>query len=263
MDYYDFDISAGSDVSTSSVISNDYGYYDDYYYGDYGSYNLLSDILDLSLPLRTKNKTIEEIVGKILKITQSEQRLSLMPVLLKYNINFNDTVYESLAKNPKTRMKFYNVLHEAGHLEKFPSQYKAHSQFISSAIESQLSKRENLDTAIFVEKRKVILGSDTGLIYVYRVKIEDEEQEALFFTELMNVDTTRLYPNNYQSEKRSGRYGNSYGEVEAITGIKDESSIISDFFFKSLMQFKRERNGGWFSNYMYNSYSSDYSDWDY
>jgi uncharacterized protein YbaP (TraB family) len=262
MDYYDFDISAGSDISTSSVMMDNFGYYDDYY-GDYGSYNLLSDILDLSLPLRNKNKTIEEIVGKILKITQSEQRLSLMPVMLKYNINFNDTVYESLAKNPKTRMKFYNVLREAGHLEKFPSQYKTHSQFIASAIENLLSKREELDTAIFIEKRKVILGRDTGLIYVYKIKIVDEEQEALFFTELMNVDTTRLYPNNYKSENRSRRYGNSYGDVEAISGKKDVNSIIGDFFFKSLMRYKRERNGGWFTSYMYNAYSSDYYDWDY
>lgn len=264
MDYYDYDISAGNDLVTSNVIVDDFGYYDDYY-GDYGygSYNLLSDILDLSLPLRSKNKTIDEIVGKILKITQSEQRLSLMPVLLKYKINFNDTVYESLAKDPKTRMKFYDVLKEADELNKFPSQYKTHSQFIASAIESKLSKREKLDTAILIEKRKVILGTDTGLIYVYKIKIEEEDQEALFFTELMNTDTTVLYPSHYQKKNKYSRYSTSWGDAEAITGKKDEASIISDFFFKQLMRYKRERNGGWFSNYMYNSYSNDYYDWDY
>src|SRR5690606_9261983 len=83
-DYYDYDYNIGSDASEEiQSWPMDYSGYD-YDYSYSSSSGILENILDLTLPLRSKSKDMEELVGKILKITDNDSRLELMPVLHKY-----------------------------------------------------------------------------------------------------------------------------------------------------------------------------------
>ncbi|HEY1046316.1 MAG TPA: TraB/GumN family protein [Bacteroidia bacterium] len=247
------------------------GYVNNFYNSNYNSHSaqLLADILDLSLPLRNKNKTVDEIVSKILNITDNSVRLDLIPVLLKYKIDFHDSVYEALAKNKKTTVDFYETLSEAKKLEKFPMAYRNQAHFLSAQIESNFDEDEKLDTMILIQKRLVIDGKDSGYVYVYKYLIEENETEMLFISKLMNQDSTKLYAQedlNDQS-KFLRYYGGNSGNSGYNGPVKDNISLeqyISDYFFKLLLKNTRQNNGGWYyGDYDYNSYGGDYDDYDY
>lgn len=252
-DYYRYSIRNGISNYMSQIMSSRYG---NSYRTNYRNYNseltLLSDMLDLSLPLRTKNKTMQEILPKILKINDNEKRLGLLPVVLKYNLDFHDTVYQSLAKNLKTRIEFYNILSEAKKLDKFPKEFNNHNDWVKADIHKQLRSRDNMDTIIFLSNSKLTIGNDSGIVYVCKYKLEDEDEWELYISDALPCDTTKL-PDNKKSKIL---YGTSYS-----LGEKDNiDNIVREYFFESILANTRNKNGGYYDGYR--DYSSSYSfDW--
>lgn len=238
-------------------------------YGDYGnsdrriSAETLSDLLDLTLPLRNKNKTIDDIVIKLLKFTDNDVRLDLIPVFLKYNINYPDSVYRTLASEPKTGMRFYDILWRAGQLSKYPSEYKSHQHFIVSDIRSSLYSKQKLANIEFVEQRKMTLQNQTGIVYVYKYKIEDEDAEMLYISNVMNNDTTLLYT---QAKPEYSEYEYSYNDNSSLYNqeMPDDQELgtfLDEFFFKKFIISARRSNGAYYY-YDYDSYNYE-SDYDY
>jgi hypothetical protein len=240
----------GRDIETGSVQSfgrRRYGRGN--YYGN--DYSLLSDILDLSLPLRTKNKSMQDLVGKILKITDNDKRLSLLPVLLKYNIHFEDSVYQTLAKTLKTRSRFYTIMAEAKQTSKFPKAYNNHNDWVNAEIHKTLNDEEKIDTIIFLENRKIVLGKDSGRVYICKYQIEDEDEWALFISDALPCDTNTL-PDPKKSALTMGQ------TVTLEEGVQIEK-LISEYFFENLLMYTRNRNGGYYDSYSYyGGYDYDY-----
>jgi uncharacterized protein YbaP (TraB family) len=218
------------------------------------NYLLLADILDLSLPLRDKNSTVNDIVGKILKITNNETRLSLLPVLLKYKINFADSVYESLAKNKSTRKDLYDVLVEAKQVNLFPKAYLNHRNWIESSISAGESSYSKLDSFVILSSQKLFMGNDSALVYICKYKMDDEEDWSLYLSESLPTDTNKLNPNNINLIFE----GLFDGDFESANDDRSINERVNDIFFENLLFYKRTHNGG----YYYKSYdnSSNY-DW--
>lgn len=219
-------------------------------------YSVLADILDLTLPLRSKNKSMQELVNKILKLTDNDKRLSLLPVLLKYNIHFEDSVYQTLAKTERTRTRFYNILAEAKQTDKFPVAYKNHSSWVAGEIYQNLYGDDKVDTMIFIEKKKLVLGKDSGMVYVYKYYIEENDVWGLYVSSALPCDSSSL-----PDPKK-------YPLLQGQTITLDEDVIIdktiNDMFFEAILAFTRNRNGGYYDSYSgYGGYGDyGYSDWD-
>ncbi len=240
----------GRDIETESIQS--YGrrrYGRGSYYNN--EYSLLGDILDLSLPLRSKNKSMQELVTKILKITDNDKRLSLLPVLLKYNIHYEDSVYQTLAKSEKTRSRFYTILAEAKQTSKFPKAYMNHNDWVKAEINKNLYDEDKLDTIIFIENRKIVLGKDSGVVYVCKYQLEESDEWTLYISDALPCDTNSL-PDPKKSTLLMGQ------SINLEEGIVIEKTI-SEYFFENLLMYTRNRNGGYYDNYSsYGSYDYGY-----
>ena len=223
---------------------------------DYSSnsndFSLLADILDLSLPLRDKNSTVNDIVGKILKITDNEKRLSLLPVLLKYKINFADSVYETLAKNKSTRKGFYLILTQAKQVNLFPKAYLNHRAWIESSITEQENSYSKLDTFVVLSSQKLHMGKDSALVYVCKYKMEDEETWSLYLSESLPTDSNKL--NSLQDNVLFE------GASESLDEESDINILVNEILFENLLRYRRMHNGG----YYYKRYDSGSSyDWEF
>jgi len=218
------------------------------------NYLLLADILDLSLPLRDKNSTINDIVGKILKITNNETRLSLLPVLLKYKINFADSVYETLAKNKSTRKALYEVLSEAKQLNLFPKAYLNHSAWIESSISAVEGSYSKLDTFVILSNQKLFISNDSALVYICKYRMDNEDNWSLYLSESLPTDTNKLNPKNVNLLFE----GEFEGDYENAIDDRSINERVNDILFENLLLYKRTHNGG----YYYKRYDRNY-DWSF
>jgi hypothetical protein len=218
------------------------------------NYLLLADILDLSLPLRDKNSTVNDIVGKILKITNNETRLSLLPVLLKYKINFADSVYETLAKNKSTRKALYEVLADAKQLNLFPKAYLNHSAWIESSISAVEGSYSKLDTFVILSNQKLFISNDSALVYICKYRMNDEDNWSLYLSESLPTDTNKLNPNNVNLLFE----GEFEGDYENAIDDRSINERVNDILFENLLLYKRTHNGG----YYYKRYDRNY-DWSF
>lgn len=226
------------------------------YYTDDNHYSLLSDILDLSLPLRTKNATINEIVGKILKLTDNDKRLSLLPVLVKYNIHFHDSVYNTLAKTKSSRIELYEILAEAKQLSKFPKAYMNHKDWILADIYAEDDEYSKTDTVVFLGSRTVRIGKDSGVVYICKYRMEEDDEWNLYLSDALPADSNTLPGPDYKPVFVS--------QSESLDPEISIDKLVSDLLFENLLMHTRQRNGGYYdtySNRRLNSFSSYM--WDY
>jgi hypothetical protein len=203
--------------------------------------NLLSKVLDLSLPFYAKDKDLQEIVSRILKITNNNKRLALMPVLLKFNIHFDDTVYQSLARNKETRSRLFYILSEANKLDKMPIEYLNQKDIVTSQLFSYIGSYNTIDTFDLIGKYQLILGGDTSFIYAVKYIYDDELDARLFLSSSMPKDSTQL--NAYK------KYLYFLPETQMINPSIPFSKIIEEILFETLMAHKRFSNGGYFNSY--------------
>jgi hypothetical protein len=212
--------------------------YDD---GGFYSYDLLSDILDLSLPLYNKSNPLKVVVNKILTITNNTKRLSLMPVLLKYDLYFHDSVYMSLAKNKDTRNELYSILHHAKKLNKFPEEYLNQKDFVLAELYAISSEYNKIDTVEFLSTQTLILGKDTSLVYMYKFQVEEEPNWYLYVSSSLPKDTTQL--NTDLSKVLFER------EFRMISPSETIEEVYASIMFETLMAYKRTSNGGYYNQY--------------
>lgn len=225
------------------IESPNYGYAQ-----NYKKTGVLTNLLDLTLPLKSKNAIMQELVEKILKITDNDSRLELLPVLTKYNLDFHDSVYQSLASNLKTRKTLYNVLASLNHLEKYPKHLLNHKSYIVTDIHSFIDTEEDkVDSVVFISTRKIVFGKDSGLVYICKFKTELEGQWQYYLSESLPMDTNKL---NSPLETVSLFYPRTLPTY-------DESLVnnkIDMIFFSNLIRLTRKNNCG-FSYFFENDYS--------
>lgn len=248
----------GYNIQTGNIAGGS-GYGSDYYTVPDGDvYSLLSDILDLSLPLLPKSPALQEIVGKIKRITDRECRLALLPVMLKYKVHFHDTVYEALASAAASRNAFYKILDKAGQLQLFPARYKNHRQWIMSELYGSEDESTHVDSVVFVSTHPVYLGKDTGLVYACKVKLQESEDWILYLSDAFPTDSlrlnTHLKPLLFEAK------------IATLGPDENEQDLIDNLLFDNLLKYTRQRNGGYYySNYSaagrYNAGSN--AAWDY
>jgi uncharacterized protein YbaP (TraB family) len=216
----------------------DWGEYD---YSSSSSYSyrpVLNSLLDLTLPLRSKNASMGEIASKLCKINDNELRLSLMPVLLKYKLSFHDTVYEALAKNNKTRSRLYDILEDGKQLEKFPKAYLKQSEMVIAAFYNYKSYSK-IDTVEILYTQKIIIGNDSGLVYVCRYKLEDDATYSLYMSESMPCDTNKL-----NTDKTPRVF---YMTTNSLDEEDDFDQMVKKNLFENLLSLTRYRNGGYYT----------------
>ncbi|MDP2175012.1 MAG: TraB/GumN family protein [Bacteroidota bacterium] len=231
-DYYDISTSAYNFPSRSKSSKT--------YYSS-GSSSLLSKVLDLSLPLYAKQKELQDIVSRILKITNNPKRLVLMPVLLKHQIHFDDTVYYALAKNKETRSKLYSILAEAKMLNKFPAEFLNQKDFVVSQLYANAGTYNKIDTFEFISKFKLVLGKDTGVIFAFKFNYDDEVNSRLFLSTSQPTDTSKLNTINSKILFLS--------ESQMLSTSVPISKVIEEILFETEMAYRRTTNGGYFNTY--------------
>ena len=234
-----------------SISSNASRFENSLSYGSGYSNLLLADILDLSLPLKDKSSTMLDIVAKILKLTDQEQRLSFLPVLLKYHINFADSVYESLAKNKTTRKEFYHLLLDAKQEKLFPKAYLNHQSWIESSISEQENSYTKLDTFVILKKQKIQMGNDSALVYVCKYKMQDEEAWSLYLSESLPLDSHQL-----NSNSKTVLFE---GAFESLDESVEMDELVNGILFENLLRYRRTHNGGYYARRYQSGSNYDWS----
>lgn len=210
----------------------------------------LREILDLSLPLRGKSTEMQNLVSRMLRLTNNQARLYLLPVLLKYGIQYHDSVYLTLASSHQTMNHFYNLMAEAGELSRFPKTWLNHRHWILSDIRQNENEYTRIDTIMFLHTRKVVDGHDSGLVYACKFRLENESDWYLYLSDALPDDSSRL---NHPSEIPVFE-----SRIIPMRSENDTQEITDELIFENTLKRRRVQNGGAYFSGMsvYNMFGS-------
>ncbi len=232
----------------------DYAAPSNYGYNSYATYSALNALLELTLPLRTANATMKTLTDKILAITDNKLRMSLMPVLLKNKVYFQDSVYETLAKNKESRIMLFQNLAEAKMHDKFPKKHHNQREMIEADIHQLGGRYGKIDTTVFLNTKLIEYGKKKYRIHFYKYKLEDEENWSMYASDAMPTDTLKL--NNPKD------YIPFYALTAEIGETETQEKVMADILFDNYIKYVRERNGGYYESY-YNRGGNYNYDYDY
>ncbi len=231
--------------------------YNNYNYGGYQGTNtgVFSSLLELTLPLVNSNTTMKTLSDKILAITDNNLRIALMPVLLKNNMHFQDSVYETLAKNKDFRISLYRLLAEAKKLNKFPAKYHNQREIIAASIQQLGGRFTKVDSTVLLKTQVIEFGKKKYRIHFYKFRLKNEENWMLYASDALPTDTSKL-----NDPKEILPF---YSLSAEINETETEAKLIGDILFDNYIKYVRENNGGYYeSSYGrgggYDGYEGDY-----
>ncbi len=233
---------------TKASYENEYSYYDE----SYGSHSSpFVSLLDLTLPMRNKSKEMQTITDKILKITDNNKRLELLPTMLKHKVIFHDTVFETLAKNKDTRKELYKILYDGKSMKLLPNKYYNQKPFIEAEIYSSGNRYYNkIDTVALVNEKVLNYGNKDYRIYIFKYKGEDDDNWTIYTSDAMPMDTTKLPEPNATLPFIS--------QTESLNDDDVEADVINRIILENYMRYVREKNGGYYDSYYRNDSSFSY-----
>ena len=95
-----------------------------------------------------------------------------------------------------------------------------------------------------------MVGKDSGLVYVCKYRMEDEETWSLYLSESLPTDS-----NKFNSLSSNILFE---GSKDNLDDESDIDEMVNDILFENLLRYRRTHNGG----YYYRRYQSSSSyDW--
>lgn len=162
-----------------------------------GSGNTVSDddietYCNLLVPYYQKNNNAKLFFDKLLQFKSNSTKLTVATVLQNNKITVPDSVWLSIAKDEKTRIKFLNYAIESNRMNLFPKQF-TQQQIIAKDIlqQSSYSKKDSLEYLnVFLP---VKLKNKSGNIYFFKYKSEEKDVDwKIAYCGLQPIDTNAV-----------------------------------------------------------------------
>lgn len=199
----DNDESNNDDDDSDGGSDNDYGV-SDYAnnsrsgrYGQYGSgtqsrsssskkdaneYSHNSDAEDFAI-IMTKYYPTEIGVKNFFNKLQKSKNKSLVMnsylLMLRNNIQTSDSVWKNYSASLELRAELYGELKKLDHLEKFDTTYNKQKDLVEAVLFDHLNMTK--DSIEFVEKKLLKAKSDSGYVYIYKMKKEKASKWSLAY----------------------------------------------------------------------------------
>lgn len=225
---------------SKSISGNDGEYYseDDFYI----SYNSLDNYQSILMPFY-KEKDIHLFFEKALQSDDNDLKMSTALKLLENNKTVDDTIWQYLSKKTECRLDLYNSLEKLQKLDLFDTSYLSQKDFCFSELYRNTDTIE--DSVIFIGKRLLRSTIDTGYVYFYKYKAEDDDTWAVHYCGVQPVDQKQL---NSKMQYSYSSYKHS------IDKDGDIEKIISEIVEQLKLKYRKRVAGSSYYNYDYDLY---------
>ena len=158
--------------------TNQYSYKSYKYEGN----TLLVDYGKLLLPFYKKSSA-KAYFEKLDKVKDFKVQTEINIEKIKYNIPVNDTVWNFLAKDLINRNFLFAELEDIKRLDLFPKAYKTQQKIAESLLYERNFNPEK-DSMQFIEVKEVVVLNDTGYVYFFKSKGENDDDWELDYVGL-------------------------------------------------------------------------------
>ena len=147
-----------------------------------------SELVDYSIMLMPfyKKADVQAYFLKLNKVQDYMVQTDIAVSKVKFGIDVQDSTWRFLAKDLINRSYLYELLSYSEKLELFPQQYKSQQLIVESYL-YQDDFNVEVDSFLYVEKRKIIVKNDTGYVYFYKSKREKDDDWFLDYIGLQPI----------------------------------------------------------------------------
>lgn len=150
----------------------------------------LLNFATILLPFYTKTD-VEFFFNKLNSVKDFKFQTDIAVNKARYGIIINDSVWTYLASNLINRSYLYQSLFYNKLIDLFPKQYLDQSLMSESQLYGT-NFNVKKDSILFIEKRKISVQNDTGYVYFYKSKKENDDNWYLDLIGLQPLDSTKI-----------------------------------------------------------------------
>lgn len=121
----------------------------------------------------SKNSRAKRFLTRAEQLKSPNFKIDLAVAKLQAEVDQPTEIWEQLAENKNDRIVVYQRLRAIDRLDLFPSTY-THDSIVMSLYAQKARINQYKDSVLFVAKEWVNTGKDSGYIYFYKVKNEDD-----------------------------------------------------------------------------------------
>jgi uncharacterized protein YbaP (TraB family) len=196
-----------------------------YRYGSSNKYkyknnNLLVNYAIILIP-HHKNKKVQEFLDKFYKLNNYTIRNEVFCRMEKQGIRIDTAVWGELARDPVNVSVLYEAMQDNKILDKFPMQY-INQQLMAQSLLFQSNINFDEDSIMFLEKRFVNDGKDSGYVYFFKTKEKGDDDWELNYCGYQPKDTTKVSLDTEVEE--TGEYIDKALDIKEI--IDEQVNII-------------------------------------
>ncbi len=159
------------------------------------NYNELENAAILLMPFFDRNPSIPVFFDKMLKSKDGSIRLSTATLMLRYNKIVPDSIVQRLGASDQYRSLLFKSLETIRKLDQFPASYKNQIEIARSQLVSA-HKTNNFFAIEFVARKLIHCKLDSGYVYFFRYKINEEEDWQMGISGLQPVNLQETGSNN-------------------------------------------------------------------
>ncbi len=204
---------------------------------DYSSYSSSSSSLSdnddivtycqLLLPYYDKNENARLFIDKLLGFKSNELKLSIATILNKHKMPVNDTIWQAIAKDDKTRLNFLRFALRTKQMNLFPKEYTSQQVICKNILQkSGYSKKDSLEYLnVYMP---ITLKNKTGNIYFFKYKNDEKDVDwKIAYCGIQPVDTAQVNTSDTYDEF-------SYRILKTNKSVEEQAAkIIKEEIYKS------------------------------
>lgn len=188
--------------------------------------SLLVSYCKLLIPFYKKGN-VNEFFEKINRVQDYQIQTEINIAKVKFGVDVADSVWQHLAEDLINRSYLYEALLEAELLELFPKEFKTQNLIIESLLYNESFNPEK-DSMEFIQKREVIVKQDTGYVYFYKSKSENDDDWSIDYIGLQPMADNEI--NIFTKIEETGIKIEKFKEIdeeidEEIESIKLEGHL--------------------------------------
>ena len=155
----------------------------------------LNDYAVLLMPFYDKDKNVKEYFGKLLESKDDEVKMNTALLLLRNKKDVPDSIFTSLAAQPKITGELYSELEEINRLDKFPAKYK-NQLMLAKSYMLALNSYDKMDSVLVLDKAETSLKGKNGVVYFFKYRIKKSDEWKIGMSGLQPVKEQEVSSND-------------------------------------------------------------------
>ena len=186
----------------------------------YKENNLLESYAIIMIP-HYNNKNVSDFLNKFYGLKNYNLRNEVFCRMQKSGINIDTAVWNDLAKDPINVSNLYKTMKDWDMLGYFPKEY-VNQNIMAKSLLFQSSFDFKKDSLLYVDKRFINDGKDSGWVYFFKTKKKGRDKWTLNYCGYQPQDTTKISLS--KEIKETGEYIDKSKEMDEI--IAEQVNIM-------------------------------------